>query len=147
MDRKVLNQYRNLLQEQKDIERRIQRVKKQMRRMEEGAVVSDTVSRGKKGKNSLGTVKIVGFPDQEYHKKMQQMYMYSRQLDNTKRKIDSLVTAIEAFISGAENSYIRLILRYRYLDGDSWEKVAAKMGGGNTADGCRMAVERYLQRK
>ena len=36
------------------------------------------------------------------------------------------------------------IVRYRYLEGLSWEQVAARMGRGATADGVRKELERFL---
>ena len=147
MEKKVLKQYRDLLQETKDLERRIRSTAARIHRMEtDEQIVSDTVTRGKKGKKPLGTVKVEGFPDMEYRRKKQQLYRYHKQLGHAKTMLDSLIAEAETFISSVDDSYIRQILRYRYLDGNSWEKVAVRMGGGNTADGCRMAAERFLQK-
>lgn len=37
------------------------------------------------------------------------------------------------------------IVRYRYLDGLTWEQVAAKMGRNATADSVRMELERFFK--
>lgn len=52
---------------------------------------------------------------------------------------------IERYISGIDDSLLRQIFTYRFVNGLSWRKVAACVGGGNTEDGCRKAVKRYLE--
>lgn len=146
MDKETLRQYRALLQESRDLERRIRIVSMQLKKMD-GSVVSDTVTKGKRGKKSLGTVRVEGFPDREYQRKRMQLSRYHRQMEAAKEKLDTMIVEADAFICGVQDSYIRQILRYRYLDGNSWDKVAMRMGGGNTADGCRMAAERFLAKK
>lgn len=51
------------------------------------------------------------------------------------------------YINQIEDSYTALIFRKRFVDGKTWWRVAREIGGGNTADSCRMAVRRYLQKK
>lgn len=50
------------------------------------------------------------------------------------------------FIAGVEDSLMRQILRFRYIDMFSWNEVARKVGGSNTPDGCRMLLKRFLQK-
>lgn len=55
---------------------------------------------------------------------------------------------IERFIDGIEDDVTRSIFEIRYLVGGympTWEEVAARIGGGNSGDGVRMAVARYLK--
>lgn len=42
---------------------------------------------------------------------------------------------------------IQRIVKYKYVDGLSWEKVADRMGGRSTGDSLRMEVNRYLNNK
>lgn len=51
---------------------------------------------------------------------------------------------LEKYIASIPESFIRQIFRLRFIDGRSWNAVARKMGGGNTADACRKSVIRYL---
>ena len=51
---------------------------------------------------------------------------------------------IEDFIYGIEDSLTRQIFKERYINGRSWKRVAIEVGGGNTADGVRMAHTRYM---
>lgn len=53
---------------------------------------------------------------------------------------------LERYIAGIEDSLIRQIFTYRFINGLPWFRVAACIGGGNTEDACRKAVQRYLER-
>lgn len=52
---------------------------------------------------------------------------------------------LEKYISSIPESYIRQIFRLRFVDGRSWNAVARKMGGGNTASSVKMACYRYIK--
>ena len=55
---------------------------------------------------------------------------------------------IKSFVDSILDSETRRIFRYRYIDGTvmpSWQWIAFKMGGGNTADGVRMKHKRFLK--
>lgn len=84
----------------------------------------------------------------------------NRKLENYTMMIDAQKTIIEqkikqtivlyveltAYVDSVEDILIREILRERYINGKSWNAVAIKVGGNNTADGCRMAANRFLER-
>ena len=53
---------------------------------------------------------------------------------------------LNRYITGIEDAQMRMILSLRYVNGLSWQQVAVNIGGGNTADGVRMMVDRYLQK-
>ena len=57
------------------------------------------------------------------------------------------ICEIEKYIQNINDSYIRLIVKYKYIDCHSWARVAVLVGGGNTKDSVRMAVKRYLSQK
>lgn len=44
-----------------------------------------------------------------------------------------------------DDSFLRQVFTYRFISGLPWRQVAACIGGGNTEDGCRKAVKRYLE--
>lgn len=54
---------------------------------------------------------------------------------------------LERFIADIEDSRMRLIFSYRYVDRLRWTAVAYRIGGGNTTDSVRKAHDRYLQKK
>ena len=51
---------------------------------------------------------------------------------------------LERWINDIPDSLTRLIFTYRFVDCLSWAKVAEAVGGGNTAEGTRKRVHRYL---
>lgn len=53
---------------------------------------------------------------------------------------------LERYISSIDDSLLRQIFTYRFVNGLPWRQVAACVGGGNTDDACRKAVRRYLER-
>lgn len=50
------------------------------------------------------------------------------------------------YIVSIEDSFVRMIVNYRYIEGMTWSMVAKNMGPGVTSDAVRMAVDRYLQK-
>lgn len=58
-----------------------------------------------------------------------------------------IVSEVSVFIHNIDDSVIRCALIMRYMDGSTppkWDKIALKIGGGNTGDGIRKAVSRFL---
>lgn len=53
--------------------------------------------------------------------------------------------AIE-FIDACEDVTVNQAMYYRFLKGNSWDAVAATLGGYNSAEGIRKMVERYLEK-
>lgn len=53
---------------------------------------------------------------------------------------------LSLYITTINDSLMRQILTYRFIDGLSWVAVALKCGGGNTASGCQMAFSRFLKK-
>ena len=48
------------------------------------------------------------------------------------------------YIASVEDSFMRQVLTLRFVDGLSWRQVARGVGGGNTDDSVRKAVNRFL---
>lgn len=145
MEKHILEQYTDLQQEERDMVRRIQSVSDKLLNMEmSGYMVADSVTCGKKGKKPLGTRTIVGIPIPEYDKKRSALKTYKMQLQLLDDKLLQMLTDVEEYIQSIEDSRIRRIIRYRYIDGLSWVQVAHRMGGKHTAEGCRQSMERFL---
>lgn len=53
---------------------------------------------------------------------------------------------LERYISAIDDSLIRQIMTYRFINGLPWEQVAANIGGGNTAASVKMMCYRYLRK-
>lgn len=62
------------------------------------------------------------------------------------RRCGKELIRLNGYIDDIPDSHTRQIFRLRYIDGCTWGQVAARIGGGNTADGMRKACTRYLRR-
>ena len=129
--------------EQQDLIRRIQSLDAKLLNMEMNSIVSDTVTRGKKGKQSLGTVRIEGFPSRDYQKRKWTLRRYKQMLAKYDDKLLKKQIQVEEYIQSIEDSYVRQAMRYRYIDGMSWIRIGKQMH--TTEDAIRKTVSRYLE--
>ncbi len=53
---------------------------------------------------------------------------------------------LERYIADIDDSLTRMIFRLRFVNGLSWQQVAASVGGGNTADSVKKTCYRYLKK-
>lgn len=64
-------------------------------------------------------------------------------------KCKRIVRDVSVFVYSIENSILQRALILKYMEGDyapEWNSVAMKIGGGNTADGIRKAVTRFIEK-
>ncbi len=54
---------------------------------------------------------------------------------------------IESFIYSVDDYQLQTILLLRFSDCLTWNQIAKRIGGNNTADGVRMYCNRFLHRK
>lgn len=146
MDKKILIQYADLQEEIKDLRKRIEKTKYQIAQLEKQGIVSDTV-RGSRQDGTIGPIKITGFPDRDYHKRTNTLNRQLMLLQEKEDELLELTNEAELYIESIEDSRIRRIFRYRYLDDMSWTRVAMMMGGDNTADSCRMAHNNFFEKE
>lgn len=52
---------------------------------------------------------------------------------------------LERYIASIEDSLLRQIFTYRFVNGLPWEQVAACIGGSNTGESVRQAAHRYIK--
>ena len=52
---------------------------------------------------------------------------------------------LERYIAAIPDSLTRQILTLRFVDGESWGRIAFELGGNNTAESVRTRVHRYLR--
>lgn len=154
----ILVQYPDLVkevQETKDkitkLEHQIANIEKQLVAINEGGHVKDKV---KGGLGGIQNFNIEGFPEREYQQKRKQLQVKriilngrKLALDKQETKLLQMVSDIEEFLNGIEDSFIRRIINLRVIEQLSWNKVADKMGGYNTEDSVRMTFERFLKKK
>lgn len=54
---------------------------------------------------------------------------------------------LERYIASIDDSLLRQVLTYRFVNGLPWEQVAACVGGSNTAGSVKMMCYRYLKQE
>ena len=145
MDKSILEQYTSLKAEISDIETKIAKLTSGIRKLE-NQEVADSVSCGKRGKKPLGTIKIHGVPIREITVRKQRLQRRRLEYSMMLRKLEDMTAEVENYINVLPDSEIRRLLRFRFLQGMEWKQVSRMMGRGYSADGCRKAVERFLQK-
>lgn len=142
--RHILEQYTALQDEQKDLIRRIQSLDARLLNIKTNVIVSDTVSRGKKGHQSLGIVRIEGFPSQDYTRRKQALKRLKETLSRKSDELLEMLNDVEEYMDSIDDGEIRALIRYRYIDGMSWRDVGKAVHMNE--DAARKKLERYLQK-
>lgn len=145
-DKKILKQYDSILNEIKAEEKRIGELQREIDQMRPKIQeVRDVVSKGKRGKKSLGHLTVHGFQD---YKRINQKRSLLRTRKARKElhiaQMEMLVIDVEAYIYGLPESEIRSILLYYCIDRMTWEETAEAMGEGYTAVNCRKKYSRFV---
>ena len=141
----LLRQYIDLKMEYKDKQEAIERLEIYINKLEkEGYSEVDVVTGGEGGMRHF---KIEGFPYPAYSAKKTQLLMRQLNLQEIQDKISEQIVMVEQYINLEEDSRIRRLLTYRYVEGLSWVQVAHRMGKYHTADSCRVTVNNFLKEK
>lgn len=141
MDKRILVQYADLQQEVIEIREKVEKLEQQIDKIEsEGAVIDKVMG----GEGGLQPFKVEGFPYPEYSRKKTLLYARKATLSELELELLETLNEVESFISSINDSHIRRIVSLRVVDGLSWNKVALKMGGGNTEDSVRKAFDRFV---
>ncbi len=67
-------------------------------------------------------------------------------LDLNLKKCFYELNKLNNYIESVEDAQVRMILSLRYVNGLSWEQVAASIGGSNSDKNIQMAVNRFLRK-
>ncbi len=144
MDKSILEQYADLIAEREDLQKRIKMTElKIMQLCDE--TVADSVTLGKRGKKPLGRKVIRGNPSPEIDKKRAALRRYKTQLHEAEYKIGEMIMEVQRYIGEIDDSRIRRIFQYRYVDQLTWLQVAIRMGKHHTAESCRKTAERFMK--
>ena len=139
----ILIQYTDLQKEICEVQERIKITEKQIARIESEGMVVDMVSGGE---GNMQHFKIEGFPYPEYSRKKTLLYSRKATLSSLEMELAETINQIEEFIAGLKDSRMRRIINLRFIQNLSWNKVADKIGGGNTEDSVRMAFNRFMEK-
>nr|DAK54105.1 MAG TPA: Protein of unknown function (DUF1492) [Caudoviricetes sp.] len=143
ISKEILTQYSDLQEEVKEVRNRIESTEKQIAKIEEEGNVIDTVSGGTGG---IQHFKIEGFPYPEYSRKKSLLYVRKATLVNLELELTETLNQVEEFIAGVEDSRIRRIITLRFIENLSWNKVADRIGGGNTEDSVKKSFYRFMEK-
>ena len=142
ISKEILVQYADLQQECKEVREKIEKLEKQIERIKKDGNVVDKVRGGIGG---LQSFKIEGFPYPEYSRKKTLLYARKATLSELEMELLETLNEVETFIASVEDSHMRRIISLRVVDGLSWNKVADRIGGGNTDDSVRKAFDRFME--
>jgi hypothetical protein len=141
-----------MLEEIKDLRRRIQDDQKKINQLSQ-TIVSDSVTCGKKGKKPLRTVKIKGFPNMEINRRIGLLKKRKAKLMLLESDLLEKQIQVEEYIDGIDKSELRMMFRLYYLDNLTWYQVALRMNQvfpkrriKYTEDSCRMRNKRYFEK-
>lgn len=150
MDKSIITQYIDREAEIKDLRKRIEDLEDEIIKLN-STVVSDSVTRGKKGKKSLGTVKITGIPEEVINKKRILLEENRRQLELNEMKLLQMQNDAEECIESIRSSELRTMLRLKAIDDLSYIKIAMHMNylrpnreKPYTDESVRKKIERFL---
>lgn len=142
VSKEILIQYSDLQQECKEVREKIEKLERQIAKIEADGAVVDKVRGGLGG---LQSFKIEGFPYPEYSRKKTLLYARKATLSELEMELLETLNEVEEFIASISDSHIRRIVNLRVIDGLSWNEVARKVGG-NTEDSVRKAFERFVEK-
>lgn len=152
MERNILVEYTDMLEEIKDLRRRIQDDQKKINQLSQ-TIVSDSVTCGKKGKKPLRTVKIKGFPNMEINRRIGLLKKRKAKMMLLESDLLEKQIQVEEYIDGIDKSELRMMFRLYYLDNLTWYQVALRMNQvfpkrriKYTEDSCRMRNKRYFEK-
>ncbi len=141
MDKKILKQLPNIRREIRELEREIASVQKNIDDLRRNKIYDTVV--GSREDLTIGPIKVRGHP-KGYEKKISELQKKKALMNSKKMELLQIENEAEAYINSIQDSRMRRIMRFRYVDGLSWQQVAAKMGSPYTADSCRMAHKRFM---
>ena len=136
MDEKILKQYRHLVIEIRDIDKRI---------MAHNAAVtqSDTVKGGYGGFQKFS---VEGQTDRGATLEKSQLQMNILQKKKKRVELSKKTAEVEMFIDSIDDSRMRQIMRLRYVDGLSWNETAKRIGELGQGDAVRVSCSRYMKK-
>ena len=147
VNKDILNQYLDLREEvpKKEVVKlnlEIEKLEKYIEKIEQEGTVIDSVSGGNGGNQHF---KIEGIPLPEYRHKKTLLYSRKTTLEILENELLEKTNEVEEFIANIKDSRIRRIINLRFLENQSWNKVADQIGGNNTEDSVRKAFDRFMK--
>ena len=146
MNKSILEQYVSMKAELVELNSEIKRLEAEIQKLE-AQEVADTVTCGKRGKKPIQTVKIQGIPMRDITRRKCRLQRGKINRELLKRKLERITEEVEMYVNGIENSEMRRLLKFRFMEGLEWKQVSRLMGEGYTAELCRQKVSRFLRKE
>lgn len=147
MDREAIRDYVALRKECDENMKRIERLRDEIDNMTPNTqAISDTVTKGKKGKRSLGTVKIESEQDyRNINRRKSELYRRLAKWHVQTGAIADEIAEIESMIAEVRDPDTRRLLCFACLDGKNWREVSEAMGEGWSEEACRQRYSRFIR--
>lgn len=133
---------KDLLKQYRFCKKRIAELDEEIDRLKRENTVQDTVHGSQKDfPYIMRTRTVSGCPD-VLDDTSELNLLYSE-----RTKCKRVAREVSVFVNSIEDNIVRCAFIMRYMEGSStpkWDKIAMKIGGGNTADGIRKAVSRFI---
>lgn len=138
-----LKEYGAMLDEREDLRRRIARDERKLIELE-GSIVSDSV-KGTRSDGTYGSIRVSGLPDRDIEIVRERLRARKKRYTELLEKLDEGIDDVEEFISGLDSSMIRMILRMRYVDRETWEKISRRFE--KSPDWSKVKIYRFFKEK
>lgn len=138
-----LKEYGAMLDEREDLRSRIARDERKLIELE-GSIVSDSV-KGTRSDGTYGSIRVSGLPDRDIEIVRERLRARKKRYTELLEKLDEGIDEVEEFISGLDSSMIRMILRMRYVDRETWEKISRRFR--KSPDWSKVKIYRFFKEK
>lgn len=142
LEKQLLKQILDIRKEIMDLEKSIISTEKKIETLKKSEVC-DTVT-GSRSDLTIGPIKIRGNPQKDYGRRLRELQKKKTLMEDKKTELLQAEREAEEYIQSIQDSSLRRIMRYRYMDGMGWQQVAVRMGKRYTADSCRMMHNRFM---
>ena len=134
----ILSKCEDVKREIKDLEQRIQKLEE----AESSKIVIDSVRGSSNAFPYISrNIVIEGIEEKKESKKLTR---YKRMLEEKKDELLDITIDIEEYLKGIDNSRIRQIIRYKYIDSKNWVQIGHLMD--TSADAARMELKRFFEK-
>ena len=138
IDKSILQQISAVNNEIKDLRERLEKLENKSQK-----IVSDSVQGSSKTYPYIvHSYKIEGI---QYPKNRHIRNKYRKQIQNKEYKLGKLINELEYNLNYIEDSEIRQIIRYKYMDNMNWVQIMFKMNYDSESK-ARMKLERFLEK-
>lgn len=149
LSKEILVQYCEMIEEIKDIRRRIQKLEREIDNL---SAVSDSV-KGTRPDGTYGSIRIEGYPAPEYYRKVAAIEKYKVKLETKEAELLEMTTKAEEYIESIDSPELRIMMRLYYIDGLSYITVAHQMNSRfpkrnvkYTDENVRKRIQRFFEK-